>query len=144
MTDRITGVLLLALAIAFGLHARSFKTNFLTDPLGPQAWPIMLAVLLGLFSLYLIFRPEAEAVWPKPVVLFRQAVLVGGLIVYALLLEPLGFILATVLVMAFMASLLGARWWQAGVTGVVSSVALYVLFNTLLGLPLPAGGLFGG
>lgn len=144
MTDRITGVLLLALAIAFGLHARSFRTSFLTDPLGPQAWPMMLAGFLALFSLYLIVRPQPGAPWPKRVVLLRQLVLVGGLVAYALLLDPIGFLASTVLVVAFMALLMGARWWQAGITGLTSSVALYLLFNSLLGLPLPAGALFGG
>jgi len=144
MTDRITGVFLLALAVAFGLHARGFKTNFITDPLGPQAWPMMLAAFLALFSIYLIARPQPGSVWPKRVVLLRQLVLVAALVGYALLLDPIGFVAATVLVVAFMALLMGARWWQAGVTGVASSVALYLLFNSLLGLPLPAGALFGG
>lgn len=144
MTDRITGTLLLALAIAFGLHARSFRTNFLTDPLGPQAWPMMLAGMLALLSIYLLVRPEREPNWQKPVVLLRQIVLVAGLVVYAMLLDPLGFVASTVLVVAFMALLLGARWWQAGVTGLASSVLLYLLFNNLLGLPLPTGALFGG
>ena len=144
MTDRITGVFLLALAVAFGLHARSFKTGFLTDPLGPKAWPMMLGAILALFSIYMIAKPQHGASWPKPIVLLRQGVLVAALVAYALLLDPIGFLAATVLVVAFMALLMGARWWQAGVTGLVSSVALYLLFNSVLGLPLPAGALFGG
>jgi putative tricarboxylic transport membrane protein len=144
MTDRITGVLLFALAVAFGLHARSFHTNFLTDPLGPQAWPMMLGGILALFSIYLIVKPQHGAAWPKRIVLLRQFVLVIALVGYALLLDPIGFLAATVLIVGFMALLLGARWWQAGITGLASSVALYLLFNSLLGLPLPTGALFGG
>jgi putative tricarboxylic transport membrane protein len=144
MTDRITGAILLALAAAFGLHARSFRTNFLTDPLGPQAWPMMLAGLLALLSVYLLVRPDSGAVWPKRVVLLRQLVLVAALVGYALVLEPVGFVASTFLIVGFMALLLGARWWQAGLTGVASSLALYLLFNSVLGLPLPGGILFGG
>jgi len=144
MSDRITGVLLLALAVAFGWHARSFRTNFMTDPLGPQAWPIMLAVFLALLSLYLIVRPERRADWPHSVVLFRQIVLIVALVLYAVVLERLGFLASTVVIVGFMAMLLGARWWQAGLTGVLSSALLFLLFNNLLGLPLPLGSLFGG
>ncbi|HKI57125.1 MAG TPA: tripartite tricarboxylate transporter TctB family protein [Trueperaceae bacterium] len=144
MTDRFTAAFLLILAVAYGLHARSFRTNFITDPLGPQAWPIMLAVFLALLASYLLVRPRSDARWPHRIVLLRQLVLVAALVGYALLLDPIGFLAATVLVVAFMALLLGARWWQAGTTGLVSSAALYLLFNSVLGLPLPVGALFGG
>ncbi len=144
MTDRITGIALLVLAAAFGLHARSFNTNFLTDPLGPKAWPMMLAGFLAVLSIYLIVRPQHGTEWPNRVVLLRQLVLVAALVGYALLLDPIGFVAATVLIVGFMAVLMGAKWWQAGLTGVLSSVALYLLFNTVLGLPLPTGALFGG
>lgn len=144
MTDRITGLVLLLLAIAYGLHARTFRTNFMTDPLGPRAWPIMLAAILALLSLYLMFRPERRTLWLKRIVLLRQLVLVAGLVVYAVFLEQIGFLTATVLLMAFMAALLGARWWQAVLAGIVSSPLLFLLFNNLLGLPLPMGSLFKG
>ena len=58
---------------------------------------------------------------------------------YAYLLEPLGFIVSTFLAVMVLGWLLGARLWQAGAAGVAIAVVLFVLFDTLLGLPLPAG-----
>ncbi len=144
MTDRITGGFLLVLALAFGLHARTFKTTFITDPLGPQSWPVMLAVLLGLLSLYLIARPDPKPDWPPRVVLGRQVLMVATLVGYAVVLEVLGFLLATVLVVWVLALLLGSGWWKGALTGMASSVVLYLLFNSALGLPLPVGAIFGG
>lgn len=144
MTDRITGGLLFALALAFGIHARSFRTDFITDPLGPQSWPIMLAVFLGLLSLYLLLRPDPNPAWPPRVVALRQVAMIVALVLYAMALEPLGFLVATVFVVWVLALLLGARLWPGALTGAVSSVVLYFLFNSLLGLPLPLGAIFGG
>ena len=56
-----------------------------------------------------------------------------------MLLEPLGFVVSTFLAVAVLGCLLGARPWQAGGAGVAIGVVLFVLFDILLGLPLPAG-----
>jgi putative tricarboxylic transport membrane protein len=58
---------------------------------------------------------------------------------YALLLETLGFILATSGLALGVALLFGARPWLALLTGFVTSVALWALFDKLLDLPLPKG-----
>lgn len=61
------------------------------------------------------------------------------MVAFALLLETLGFILATAGLALGVALLFGARPWLALVTGVVTSVALWALFDKLLDLPLPKG-----
>ena len=67
------------------------------------------------------------------------------LLLYAYLLEPLGFIVSTFIAVVVLGWLLGARLAQAGAGGAGIAVGLYLLFNNLLGLPLPAGllGLIG-
>jgi putative tricarboxylic transport membrane protein len=144
VSDRLAGLALLALAIAYGVTASGYEA-FIGDPLGPAVFPLVIAIPLGLFSLYLIVRPDPEPDWARGRPLLMQALSVITLLLYAYLLEPLGFVVSTFLAVVVLASLLGARPAQAGAAGGAIAVVLYVLFNNLLGLPLPAGllGLIG-
>ena len=138
MSDRLTGLALLALAVAYGLTAGGYQA-MIGDPLGPAVFPVALAVALGLLSLYLVVRPDREPDWPRGRALLKQALTLVAFVAYAWLLEPLGFLVSTFLAVVVLGSLLGARLWQAGAAGVAIAVVLFVTFDTLLGLPLPAG-----
>jgi putative tricarboxylic transport membrane protein len=144
VSDRLTGLALLALAVAYGVTAGGYQA-MIGDPLGPAVFPVALAVALGGLSLYLIVRPDAEPDWPRGRALLKQVLTLVAFVAYAYLLEPLGFLVSTFLAVVVLGSLLGARLWQAGAAGVAIAVVLFVTFDTLLGLPLPAGvlGLLG-
>lgn len=145
MSDRIVGILLFALAVAYGLQARGFESPILTDPLGPSAFPKLLAVLLGLSSIYLIVRPDPGGQWPRGLALMHLVLTVVVLVAYAFILVPVGFIPATFVALSVLALQLGTRFVPSAVMGLAASVGLYVVFDPLLGLPLPAGTLlFGG
>lgn len=141
MSDRIAGTLLLALAVWYGLTADQYKAGF-SDPLGPAAFPQLLSVPLGLLSLYLIVKPDAEPDWVGGWALARQAAAVVTLVAYALALEPIGFIVATLVAVTLLARLLGANWRQGAGVGVGLAVTLFLAFDFVLGLPLPVGRLF--
>jgi putative tricarboxylic transport membrane protein len=100
---------------------------------------VALAVALGLLSLYLIVRPDAEPAWPRGRALLKQVLTLVAFVAYAYLLEPLGFVVSTSLAVMVLGWLLGARIWQAGAAGVAIALVLFVVFDTLLSLPLPAG-----
>jgi putative tricarboxylic transport membrane protein len=138
VSDRLAGVVLLALAVAYGVTASGFQA-MIGDPLGPSVFPLVLAIPLGVFSLYLLFRPDPEPDWPWGQALLKQVLAVVALVAYAYLLEPLGFVLTTLLAVTALGCLLGARLWQAAVAGAATGIVLFVLFNNFLSLPLPAG-----
>jgi len=140
VSDRITGVLLLALAVVYGITASGYEA-MIGDPLGPAVFPLVLAIPLGLFSLYLIARPDVEPDWARGRQLVKQALTLVVFVAYAELLEPLGFVLATVLGVFALGILLGARPLQAGMAGLGIALVLFVTFHHLLDLPLPAGPL---
>lgn len=144
MTDRITGLLLLMLAVAYGILGSGFESDFITDPLGPTAFPIMLAILLALFSLNLLLRPDPEPDWHGAAVWRRQIFALAALIIYALVLEYFGFILSSTVLVAYLAWLMGADLRHTATTGIGATILLYFLFNNFLGLPLPTGEIFGG
>lgn len=136
MSDRIAGLFFLALSIWYGWTAGTYEASF-GDPLGPAAFPTMLAIPAGLFSLYLIIRPDPAPEWVTGSPLLRQIATIAVLVGYALLLEDLGFVLATFVAVMLQGRLLGAGWPKSAASGAVMSVALFLTFDKLLGLPLP-------
>lgn len=140
MSDRITGLVLLTLAVAYGATASSYEA-MIGDPLGPAMFPLVLAIPLGLFSVYLILRPDPEPSWARGQELLRQILTVVVFVIYAQLIEPLGFLLTTLLAVLALGILLGARAHQAGAAGLAISITLFVLFHHVLNLPLPVGPL---
>lgn len=144
MSDRVVGALLFVLAVAYGVVGRNYESAFTSDPLGPSAFPQLLAVALGITALVLLFRPGPGVEWPHGLALVRQIVAVAVLLAYAFVLEPVGFIPATAAAIAVLAVQLGGRWGPAAVLGLGVSIGLFILFDPVLGLPLPAGALFGG
>lgn len=136
MSDRIAGLIVLALTIWFGWTAGSFEASF-GDPLGPAAFPQMLAIPAGILSLVLILKPDPDPEWVLGRPAAKQLATLGVLIAYALLLEELGFVIATTLAVVALGRLLGAGWARSTASGVIMSVTLFVVFDRLLGLPLP-------
>lgn len=136
MSDRITGAFFLALSIWYGIAAQGFEQGF-GDPVGPSAFPTLLAFPMGGFALWLIVRPDPEPTWPRGAALARQLGMLVAIIAYPLLLLPLGFPLATALGLFATSMLLNARPVNALIAAVVLSVGLFLLFDRVLGLPLP-------
>lgn len=68
------------------------------------------------------------------------AILVVGMGVYVAILEPLGYVPATMLIASVILRVLGVTSWRVlGVTSVALSVGTYILFARVLGIDLPAG-----
>lgn len=135
--DRVLGALLIVLAALALWSAQSLVVPFAADPLGPSGFPSAVAVILAVCGAMLLVARGLPFAWPE-----RRAapiLLIVVMVAYALLLETLGFILATAGLAIGVALLFGARPWLALVTGAITSVALWALFDKLLDLPLPKG-----
>ncbi|MEM7737029.1 MAG: tripartite tricarboxylate transporter TctB family protein [Deinococcota bacterium] len=140
--DRIVGVLLLAFSIWYGITTRAYTVGFVDDPIGPKAFPIMLAILMGLVSIYLIVQPElgqlpslAATTW------LRMLATLGCFLLYALTLNWLGFVLATALVVTLLTQIFEGPLLRSVVASLVFSLVMYGLFAGLLELSLPTGQL---
>ncbi|MBI3983141.1 MAG: tripartite tricarboxylate transporter TctB family protein [Gemmatimonadetes bacterium] len=143
-SDRIAGAAALVGALAIALEARGFSVDFLTDPLGPKALPLFAAGLLAAGGLLTLLRPEQEPHWPDAGGRTRAVIAGASFLLYAWLLFPLGFFLATALEGAVLARLFGGRIVQCVVAGLAISVLLFALFGWALGLALPVGSLMSG
>jgi len=144
ITDRVTGVLLLVFSAWYVYMATTFKVTFMADPVGPKAFPIMLGILLGLLSFYLIFKPDPNPTWPAPDAWLRIGLITLSFIGYAYLMVPLGFIVATTLEMFTLSLIFKGPLLKAALGALVFSLFLYGLFDYLLDLSLPYGMIFRG
>lgn len=141
MSDRIFGIFGLALAIFYVWAASIIKDSFMVDVVGPRAFPYIVGSVLGICSLYFIIRPDSEPIWPgfrKFTEIIMAAVV---MLLYAWALPEVGFLIATVFATAYLTWRLGTRVHWALVTGVFTSVGIYVVFHLILGLSLAKGPL---
>lgn len=140
---RVAGTVCVLFAGMAALIARTFRVGFVTDPIGPRALPWLAAALLGLGGALLVLRPGAEPQWP-PAGPPRRAIAstLAAFALYAILVGPLGFVLATTLLMTALARVFGGRLVPGLLAGAAFSGVLWLLFVAGLGVPLPGGILF--
>jgi putative tricarboxylic transport membrane protein len=141
MSDRIFGVVGILLAIGFALSAFAIEESFLSDAVGPKAFPLIVAVILGVSSAVIALRPDPEPVWPGLGRLIEVFAAVVVMALYAELLPVAGFVIATAFAAAYLAWRLGSRPLGAIAVGVGTSVGIYVIFHLILGLSLAKGPL---
>ena len=60
MSDRIFGVIGLALAVFYAWQATVIEESFLTDAVGPKMCPYIIATLMGVASLYFLLKRRAR------------------------------------------------------------------------------------
>ena len=78
--------------------------------------------------------PALTAEWQRPLIM------VAGLGVYSVILEPLGYVLSTIFIAAVTLRILGVMSWKViSLSSLVLSVGVYFLFTRMLGVELPAG-----
>lgn len=140
--DRIAGAILLALAVWYFIHAGSYTVAY-GDPAGPALFPRAVAAPTGLLALVLILKPDPNVVWFRWPHVLAQVATLAVLIVYPMLIEPLGFPLSTTLGALLLARILGGSWLASVLSGLAMGFGLFFLFDWAFGLPLPVGPIFG-
>ncbi|MEL6522697.1 MAG: tripartite tricarboxylate transporter TctB family protein [Pseudomonadota bacterium] len=144
-SDRIFGLVIVIGALAYVAGATQILSSFLSDPVGPRAFPIGIGLVAAICGLVMMWQPDPDPEWPGAPTWAALALSVIVLVAYALLLKPLGFLLPTALAAAILSYQIAPRPGFAAVTGVGLSVGLFLIFKYALGLglvPFPKG-LFG-
>ncbi|MGB3554118.1 MAG: tripartite tricarboxylate transporter TctB family protein [Jannaschia sp.] len=140
MADRAFAAFLLAVTLGYGWIAFfAISAPFQYDPLGPETWPQILAVVMAACLLVIVAKPDMAGFDTDRGTLVRLAVTVALLLVYAETFEPLGFVLSTAGFCIVLARMLGATMVRSTVFGLVAGVAGYLVAAGLLDLNLPAG-----
>lgn len=165
--DLVSGGLAVVFGAAVVLYVRGFPRLSDGAP-GPALFPGILGGLFVLFGSVLVVRwfrarhvttrtaPSAERPGSPTVVAdagsggqhsavsagtawVNAGSVVGAVVLYLLLAEVIGFALAMGLLLFGLSWRLGARPWAAAISAVVTTSVLYVMFERVLLVPLPAG-----
>ncbi len=131
------------LAVALVVLAQAFMIpdSGAYQAVGPRAFPLLVGggmAVVAVIGVAQAFRspaaPDGEVRW-GPVLL-----LVGALVLYAVLLVPVGYWQATTLFFTAVARVLGSRRLVRDLlAGLLLALATYFLFDRLLGIALPPG-----
>jgi putative tricarboxylic transport membrane protein len=141
MSDRLLGAVCVVASAAMAWAAQDYAAAISYEPVGPRAFPLLLAGGLGLSGLWLVLRPSAGAGAFHGVPWKATALCAAAVLVYALLFQWLGFPLATALMALPVGMAFGGSWKQALAGGVALGLMLFLLFDKLLDVVLPAGPL---
>lgn len=142
------GVLALGGYFAYGAFNISVAQSY--SRVGPRFFPFLVAAGLLLCGALLLVQALRGVTAPPeqgedvdldvPPDYRAVAVIGASLAAYVLLLEPLGFVLASALLFWGVATAFGSRaWLRDPLVGLVLALAVYLAFTRLLGLRLPAG-----
>ena len=141
MSDRIFGVVGLLLALGYAWAALTIEESFLSDAVGPKAFPLIIAAVLGLASIAVIAKPDAAPEWPNLMRFLEVGAAIVVMILYAIFLPELGFVIATALAATYLTWRLGTRPISSVVSGCLTSAGIYAVFHLVLGLSLARGPL---
>jgi len=147
MGDRILGAVCLVVAAAMGWGARSYTAEFSYEPVGPRAFPELLAALLALGGAWLLVRGEVRGAGASaPKLATTHALDVRAVtwcavatLAYGALFQTLGFVLATALMALPVGRAFGGTWRQAALGGLGLGLSLYFLFDKVFDVILPTG-----
>ncbi|MBY0294793.1 MAG: tripartite tricarboxylate transporter TctB family protein [Methylobacterium sp.] len=149
LNDAVIGGLLLALAVAVFLSARTLP-DVPGQRYGAAVFPMLVACGLGGCGLALTLaglRHWEGAVTPAP--WMRSPAAWGRLSATLLLIlfyiaaaEPLGFLPVAFVVLFALIVLLGGRWWVAALVAALVALVVAKSFGSLLLVPLPRGFLW--
>ena len=139
MSDRIFGGVCLLLAAFYIYFATQIQIGFMSDPMGPRAFPIIIGIVLGLAGLYPIFRPDAEPDWPGFHRILEIVFAVAVMIAYTYALPEAGFTVSTTVAAGLLSWRLGAPPLRAAIAGLVIAVGIFVIFRLILQLSLAVG-----
>jgi putative tricarboxylic transport membrane protein len=124
------GVVAMILSIGYGLGSG-------TRP-GPGLWPFIAAVLMLGSTVVVAITDSLSDYEPWGKESVRTLIALASLVVFAVLFTLLGFTVPAVLLMLLWLRMFGQmRWLTAALLAVVGAIALFMLFDVVLGVPMP-------
>jgi putative tricarboxylic transport membrane protein len=138
--DRFLGAGAVLLAIPVAVASWGFGVGSPKSP-GAGFLPLVIAVVMAGLGLTLILRPipnaageAGESRWGK------FGISLATLVFYVAAIEPLGYLLATAIMLLAQLRWVESRSWRSSITiAVVTAVVSLILFRVLLKVSLPAG-----
>lgn len=139
MSDRLLGAACLVLAAFYIYAATLVQVSFISDPVGPKVFPIIIGIVLAVAGLYPLLRPDPEPQWPHLGGLLEIVFAAGVMVAYTYALPSFGFVASTAVAASLLSWRLDARPQWALAAGLGISLGIYVIFHLVLGLSLARG-----
>ena len=167
MANRLLGIGCLLLGAAMAWASRSYAADISYEPVGPRAFPLLLAAIFALIGAWLLVtggRRVAEPPAPSSVTLAEPlpaggaaeaataivpaapannlvavAMCAVAVVVYGALFQPLGFVLATTLMAVPVCKAFGGTLKAGLLGGLGLGLGLFLLFDKVLDVILPTG-----
>ena len=144
----LAAVVLVVLSVTFLVGVFDIRSPDGLDPAGPRFFPLIVTsawVLLSLAYLAESLRAPRSAGSEEPGhrrTWFEPVAISALLLLYAFLVVPLGYVIATLLLFFAAARVLGSRnTVRDAIVAVVLSVVVYIAFTRFLDISLPEGAL---
>ncbi len=147
-SNAIGGGIWLSIAGFIVYESTRLGVGELSSP-GAGLFPFLTGIALGVFSLVCICdalwrrefrRGREEGIWASDADWKKVILTFLAMVVYALLLETLGYVLGTLALMLFLLRKIERTGWPVAVAISVISVAVsYLLFGVWLQVQLPVG-----
>lgn len=146
VNDAITGIVLLAFAIATFAYARTLPA-IPGQEYGAAVFPMLIAVGLGGCGVLLIASGARH--WQGAVTWsgwarshhawVRLAVIFGLVLAYILAAPTIGFVPISIVILLIFLMMMDVRWWVAAPVAIAATVLIQQTFVGLLRVPLPLG-----
>jgi putative tricarboxylic transport membrane protein len=141
--DRISGIVLLILAVFVAVETRVLPLGDHSNP-GPGYLPLLLASILAVLSVVLIIRTKGSPLWKsvKWDEKFHAGAIIACCFLATFLIEPLGYRITLILILGFLFGVLERmKIWWALILALALSWGTFCVFDRMLMVPLPRGGL---
>lgn len=144
-----------AIVLALGAAVFGIATTFPAMPgqnIGPALFPLIIGAGLAISGLILVLGPrfgrmpdpvEFEEGLRRPRMALNAGLVVAGLLLYTLIVGPLGFFIASAALLLTLFLAFGARPIHAVPVALVVPVIVHYVFYSVLRVPLPWGVLEG-
>ncbi|GAB4217391.1 MAG: tripartite tricarboxylate transporter TctB family protein [Rhodoferax sp.] len=143
MADRILGALCVLLAAGMAWAARAYAADISYEPVGPRAFPTLLAGILALAGAWLLVAPSrlgsAQGAPSDPLQWRAVATVAVVTLSYGALFQTLGFWLATAVMAVPVGMAFGGTLKATALGGVGLGLGLYLLFDKVFDVVLPTG-----
>ena len=143
LEDRISSAAFFILAFLVIVESRTLSLGDIHNP-GPGFVPFFLGLSMAFLSGLNFCVPDVKMTkgtfWNNWQAAKNILLIFSGLIIYLILLKPLGFLIDTFCLIIFLSKLSGAESYQKGIwISLVSLGVVYLLFYRFLIIPFPRG-----
>ena len=139
MSDRILGAVCVVAAAGMAWAAQDYNPAISYEPMGPRAFPRLLAALMAIGGAWLVLKPTLVGNPLHGTNIKMIGLSAVAVFVYALLFQSIGFALATTLMAVPVGMAFGGSWKQSLLGGLGLGLGLFFLFDKLLDVVLPTG-----